>query len=392
MNEEEKKELQPFAKSFLHWTREELRDVTKCFFRIGFRLAEARRERYYEALGYENIESLAEAEFEIKRSTTYDLMAVWERYHDDQNPMAIKEGFKDFSSSQLLEMTKARYCGIERRINPRDTVRAIRGYVRYCNKYADDNSHFPDESLQEWLAREEERQRQIAESEQLSLPGEVVQTSGQNYLTEKDFALVDKVINLGKRSEPEIKEETFDELTERAREQAHAAGIPFYEGEMDENFNPYVYDGNMSVEDYELMHRLMEEGKKAEEEQQTETVQTSGLPSNDEVTVIKGNEGREEEKKYDFSTRAGVREFLNDCLHWKEKECSSPFISCHYYMLKNKRRIYVYVQRTASKNNIDGIYEVIHRFFIDLNQYSDVPVEITKEQFERYCSLNKDKL
>lgn len=386
MNEEEKKELQPFAQSFLHWTREELKDVTKCFFRIGFRLAEARRERYYEALGYENIESLAEAEFEIKRSTTYDLMAVWERYHDDQNPMAIKEGFKDFSSSQLLEMTKARYCGIERRINPRDTVRAIRGYVRYCNKYADDNSHLPDESLQEWLAREEERQRQIAESEQLALPGEVVQTSGQNYLTEKDFALTDKVINLGKRSEPETKEETFDELTERAREQAHAAGIPFYEGEMDENFNPYVYDGNMSVEDYELMHRLMEEGKKAEEEQQTETVQTSGLPSNDEVTVIE-----ETGKKYDLSVRAGVRAFLGDYENWEMFWGNFGTFPQKIYFYKLKNGVTMYAAIIGSLQSVRLLYSLDKVvYFIRYNEGH--PKEITKDQFERYCSLNKNEL
>ena len=115
-----------------------------------------------------------------------------------------------------------------------------------------------------------------------------------------------------------------------------------------------------------------------------EKVQTFGLP-----TCAK-TEGKT--PKYNFSTRTGVREFLKDSLHWKEKECYSPFIGCHYYMLKNKRRIYVYVQRTASKNSIDGIYEVIHRFFIDLNQYSNVPVEITKEQFEQYCAEHKDEL
>ena len=43
---------------------------------------------------------------------------------------------------------------------------------------------------------------------------------------------------------------------------------------MDEDFNPYVYDGNMSVEDYKLMHKLMEEDKK---EKTPSTVQTSGL-------------------------------------------------------------------------------------------------------------------
>ncbi|HBG0815478.1 YodL domain-containing protein [Clostridioides difficile] len=50
------------------------------------------------------------------------------------------------------------------------------------------------------------------------------------------------------------------ELIEKARAAAHAAGLPFsekpYRGDGD--FDPYVYDGSMSIEDYDLMLRLIE--------------------------------------------------------------------------------------------------------------------------------------
>lgn len=50
------------------------------------------------------------------------------------------------------------------------------------------------------------------------------------------------------------------EEIEKGRAIAHAAGLPFsekpYRGE---DFNPYIYDGSMSIEDYELMHRLIEQ-------------------------------------------------------------------------------------------------------------------------------------
>ena len=51
------------------------------------------------------------------------------------------------------------------------------------------------------------------------------------------------------------------ELLEKARAAAHAAGLPFSEKPYrdDEDFNPYVFDGSMSVEDFELMHRMMNE-------------------------------------------------------------------------------------------------------------------------------------
>ena len=51
------------------------------------------------------------------------------------------------------------------------------------------------------------------------------------------------------------------ELIEKARAVAHAAGLPFSERPYrdDEDFDPYIFDGSMSMEDYELMHRLMNE-------------------------------------------------------------------------------------------------------------------------------------
>ena len=48
------------------------------------------------------------------------------------------------------------------------------------------------------------------------------------------------------------------EQIEEAREAAHTAGLPFSEKPYrDGDFDPYVFDGSMSVEDYELMHRMM---------------------------------------------------------------------------------------------------------------------------------------
>ena len=50
------------------------------------------------------------------------------------------------------------------------------------------------------------------------------------------------------------------EEIEKGRATARAAGLPFSEKPFrdGEDFDPYVYDGSMSVEDYELMHRMIE--------------------------------------------------------------------------------------------------------------------------------------
>ena len=50
------------------------------------------------------------------------------------------------------------------------------------------------------------------------------------------------------------------EKIEEGRAAAHAAGLPFSEKPFrdGEDFDPYVYDGSMSMEDYELMQRMIE--------------------------------------------------------------------------------------------------------------------------------------
>ena len=50
------------------------------------------------------------------------------------------------------------------------------------------------------------------------------------------------------------------EVLEKARALAHAAGLPFYEKPCNgEEIDPYIYDGYMSIEDYELMHQKIEQ-------------------------------------------------------------------------------------------------------------------------------------
>ncbi len=57
--------------------------------------------------------------------------------------------------------------------------------------------------------------------------------------------------------------ERCDCVRERAREAARAAGFPFLEKPYDEeNFEPYVFDGSMSVSDFKLMHRMMGSGSR----------------------------------------------------------------------------------------------------------------------------------
>lgn len=56
------------------------------------------------------------------------------------------------------------------------------------------------------------------------------------------------------------------DVLEEAREKAHAAGLPFYERPYrGDDIDPYTYDGHMSIEDYELMQKLMEQDRERRE-------------------------------------------------------------------------------------------------------------------------------
>ena len=88
------------------------------------------------------------------------------------------------------------------------------------------------------------------------------------------------------------------EVIEEARATAHEAGLPFSEKPYrdGEDFNPYVFDGSMSIEDFELMHRMIE---KERSEQMAEPI-LSGYLSN----LGKYTEGRPAGEWVTFPTTA----------------------------------------------------------------------------------------
>ncbi len=88
------------------------------------------------------------------------------------------------------------------------------------------------------------------------------------------------------------------ELIEEARAAAHATGLPFSEKAYrdGEESDPYIFDGSMSMEDYELMHRMIENERS---ERMAETI-LSGYLSN----LGKYTEGRPAGEWVSFPTTA----------------------------------------------------------------------------------------
>lgn len=83
------------------------------------------------------------------------------------------------------------------------------------------------------------------------------------------------------------------EILKEARNAAHEAGIPFsdkfYEGEDD--FNPNVFDGSMSIEDYKLMNEMIdaEQVEQAQQVQQAEQVPVSLIEQIEEYAFESNN-------------------------------------------------------------------------------------------------------
>ena len=340
----EKKEILPFAQGFIERAKQDMKEIGDRFFFLGCRLYEAKIYHYVEALGYESIEQLAEVELDLGKSSTYNLINVFKRFCDRDEYRNYKTWiapqYRKYKYSQLVEMEKA-YClsnNIEKEIPPETPVRVIKEYIKYLNK--NPGMH---KTLPEWKNEQEKAIEASAITPQ----------------------------------------ETDDEIRERARKQAHEAGIPFYDGDMDEDFNPYVYDGNMSVEDYKLMHQHMDEDR---------AVQTFGLQDTAEAKT-ENPEPKKEKPTYNFTTRAGVRAFLADYKNWKKysKSWNSIFFKNVYgYTFKNRKYIMACERTVFEGADFDINITVIQPVYYLSNNYGIV--EISKNQFEQYCAEHKDEL
>lgn len=145
-----------YATGFLKAVNDAIDDIKHRSYFIGFRLDEANRYKYYESLGYANIEELAEAEFGFGRSTTYGLMQAF-NYAKSETPLYIADKFRGYSYTALLEMSKAKTIrgrgGIERILTPKDSVSKIKEVRRLWDKYISENGELPDcKTADEFLA------------------------------------------------------------------------------------------------------------------------------------------------------------------------------------------------------------------------------------------------
>lgn len=164
------------AESFIENVYKDLDDIKHSFFRIGFRLCEANKLKYYKALGYQNITELAEDKFGFKKTVTYELMQIYELAHSERAPMQIADKYDKYSKSQLAEFCKIKYLSSNfmEIVSPTDTVADIREAVKIWNKHYY-NCYSQVHSIAELLEKYGEPQEPAGQSgTQKQLPGQTV--------------------------------------------------------------------------------------------------------------------------------------------------------------------------------------------------------------------------
>ena len=151
----EKKELLSSAENFLQHAKQYIKEIGDTFFLVGCHLHEAQIYHYVEALGYNSIEELAEAELDLGKSSTNNLINVFKRFCDrdeyGNHKIWMKPAFKKYKYSQLVEMEKAYALpnNIEKEIPPSTPVRILKEYIKYINKNPGDYKTLPEWKIEQ---------------------------------------------------------------------------------------------------------------------------------------------------------------------------------------------------------------------------------------------------
>ena len=122
---------------FVNLVKLELNDIKNSFFKIGFRLAEAHRCKYYKKLGFNTIEECAESLFGFKKTTTYDLINISVAFCDRKAPMFLDDKYKGFSQSQLVLFSSIGYArdGFILRARPEDSIEKLKKAKKYWKEF-----------------------------------------------------------------------------------------------------------------------------------------------------------------------------------------------------------------------------------------------------------------
>lgn len=125
--------------------KKDLSSVKKSFFKIGYKLTIIQKYALFINLGYQNLVDYAADKFGFGKTTTYDLINVYELTHSAIYPAEMDEQFLPYDRSKLVELSAC--CDKWRKeklisvVSPTDSVKDIREYVKLWNKTCSNNNY-----------------------------------------------------------------------------------------------------------------------------------------------------------------------------------------------------------------------------------------------------------
>lgn len=210
------------AQSFVRYIHEDLLQIKQPHFDIAWRLREAKQLNYPAELGYADIYELSEVEFGFKKSSTAAYIAIATEFMNYGN-MSVREGYKVFSYSQLVEMLPLG--GYDRiRITPDMTVKQIRKYKqdhKFVTLENGDYVMYGELTDKQKANYEEYRERKKAENKS-------VQTSGQENVETAVVNLQDFDKNLSVASSIAVAKSSLLRLRNKAEREQFLDGYKLW--------------------------------------------------------------------------------------------------------------------------------------------------------------------
>lgn len=130
----QKKEITETVQTAYDRIQNDCKGFSPDYIRLAFHLHEFEQFKYYEYFGFDNMQKMAETNFDLDKSTYSRIMSIWRKYaHRNQGSniitMYLDDKYQDYSYSQLSEMLPLTQEQMLH-VNPDMTIKEIRDYKK----------------------------------------------------------------------------------------------------------------------------------------------------------------------------------------------------------------------------------------------------------------------
>ncbi len=259
------------------------------------------------------------------------------------------------------------------------------GIVHHIDEFLKHDTFLDDEERAEAEAALEYLQRHMEVSSYLSDPKKLAELSEeeQGDINEYVYRARDVLNTTEPFSDYSNHMPLTPEEVKKARDAAHAAGLPFssrpFDG-VDDEFDPYVFDGSMSVEDYQKMWELRKQAERDHEENNSAVHYSLNFALDYSNNMLLGNElqklGFEEDQSLweensridDINTQNGNGVWLNRIRYTapQGKTLEGFFGRTFNGIMLEARSITGFTSTGLTSDEVQAVAEIIKDFGVDV--------------------------